>query len=298
MTRTPRPYTDLPTLMALESPARRQPSPLKAQSLSRQSGFHVARRPGSGMTFAEHRTYRHGDPLRDLDWKVTARRGQPHVRTWEAEHAHSLYLAVDLTPALFFGSRWSTRSATAADCAAFLAWQAFHNQDPVSLTVLTSPPPPVARPLRHRRALIAALHQLADQQRQLAPGQPAGESPWTEWLTSLQSLSRLKGSLVIITSPFQLHARTLDVLQTLQKRLTPVILLMTDPLDTLARGPLVTATDGRQQGQVHLGGLDVLNRVKSDLLARRLPHLCIDTALPVAGQFAALSQGVPHAVAT
>ncbi|RMF16090.1 MAG: DUF58 domain-containing protein [Gammaproteobacteria bacterium] len=298
MNSEPRPYTELPGLIALEGPARSLPSPLQARPLSQQSGFHVSRRPGSGMTFAEHRAYRYGDPLRDLDWKVTARRGQPHVRTWEAEHSDSLYLAVDLTPALFFGSRWSTRAATAADCAAFLAWQAFLAQDPVSLTRVSSAHESVARPVRHRRGLITALHQLATRQQMLAPGQPVDPSPWPAWLSTLQALKQLRGTLVILTSPSQLDEQALDQVQSMQKRLAPVIALITDPVDQLAQGPVVHATNGRHSGQAHLGGLECLTHIRASMVRRGLPHLCVDTSRPVAEQFAEVIQGTHHASAT
>ncbi|MCD6501463.1 DUF58 domain-containing protein, partial [bacterium] len=40
---------------------------------------------GRGMEFSEVREYFVGDDIRNIDWNVTARTGQPHVKVFEEE---------------------------------------------------------------------------------------------------------------------------------------------------------------------------------------------------------------------
>ena len=46
------------------------------------SGRHASRIRGRGLDFEELRGYLPGDDPRTIDWKVTARTGEPHVRVY------------------------------------------------------------------------------------------------------------------------------------------------------------------------------------------------------------------------
>lgn len=58
-------------------------------------GMRNVRLVGVGTEFESLREYRDGDDYRDIDWKATARRGAPVVRTFEAERSQTIVLAVD-----------------------------------------------------------------------------------------------------------------------------------------------------------------------------------------------------------
>ena len=53
--------------------------------LSIVSGDHRSPFRGKGLEFEEVREYAHGDDVRNIDWRVTARTGQPHLKLF-AEH--------------------------------------------------------------------------------------------------------------------------------------------------------------------------------------------------------------------
>ena len=66
--------------------------------------------PGPGTEPAEARAYEPGDDVRRMDWAVTARTGDPHVRQAVAERELETTLLVDLTPSMSFGTvRWEKR---------------------------------------------------------------------------------------------------------------------------------------------------------------------------------------------
>ena len=48
-------------------------------------GRHASRMRGRGFDFEEIREYQPGDDVRTIDWKVTARTGEAHVRVYTEE---------------------------------------------------------------------------------------------------------------------------------------------------------------------------------------------------------------------
>ena len=63
--------------------------------LLRRIGEHTAAAPGAGIEFYGIRGYQPGDRLRDLNWAVTSRLGQPHVNQRAALRAADLVIMID-----------------------------------------------------------------------------------------------------------------------------------------------------------------------------------------------------------
>jgi uncharacterized protein (DUF58 family) len=59
---------------------------------------------GEGSELAQIRPYQPGDDIRQLDWSVTARTGEPHVRVHQAERALITWLVLDTSPSMGFGT--------------------------------------------------------------------------------------------------------------------------------------------------------------------------------------------------
>ena len=84
-------------------------------------GEHLGYRPGRGSAPAEARTYLAGDDVRRIDWAVTARTGETHVRTSIAERELETLLLVDLSVSMSFGTAVAEkRDVAIAVAAAFL----------------------------------------------------------------------------------------------------------------------------------------------------------------------------------
>jgi uncharacterized protein (DUF58 family) len=63
--------------------------------LLRRIGEHTATASGAGIEFSGIRGYQPGDRLRDLNWAVTSRLGQPYVNQRAALHAADLVIMID-----------------------------------------------------------------------------------------------------------------------------------------------------------------------------------------------------------
>lgn len=74
------------------APLRSLPVALR---LRRTPGTHLSRRVGPGLEPAEPRPFAQGDDARRIDWKVTARLGQPWLRERHPEQAQEVLLFLD-----------------------------------------------------------------------------------------------------------------------------------------------------------------------------------------------------------
>ena len=85
---------ELPVISTFPSAATLDavPRPMELPDLL---GVHLGRRRGEGVEFAGIRDYHPGDPLRSVNWAVTARRGRLHVNERLAEQAAKVVVLID-----------------------------------------------------------------------------------------------------------------------------------------------------------------------------------------------------------
>lgn len=133
-------------------------------------GDHLGRPPGPGTEPAEARAYAPGDDVRRMDWAVTARTGEPHVRQAVAERELETTLVVDLTASMSFGTARSEKREVAVALAAAIGHLAGGPGDRLGAVVLGAHEPGAAGgagtgvrrlPARTgRQASLALLHVL------------------------------------------------------------------------------------------------------------------------------------------
>src|SRR5215207_9585922 len=76
---------------------------------------------GTGMDLADLREYQHHDDVRHIDWNVTARLEQPHVRVFTEDREMSVWFLLDLSPSMDFGSSEQRKRNVSAEFVAVLA---------------------------------------------------------------------------------------------------------------------------------------------------------------------------------
>ena len=92
---------------------------------------------GRGMEFDEVRQYVPGDDVRTIDWNVTARTGEPYVKSYVEERELTVMLAVDVSRSGEFGTRQRFKRDLAVELAAVLSIAATTNNDNVGLLLFT-----------------------------------------------------------------------------------------------------------------------------------------------------------------
>src|SRR5262245_40624922 len=98
------------------------------------SGMHKSPYHGFSVEFAQHREYVPGDDLKHLDWKVYSRTGRFYLKQYEEETNLALWLLVDASESMRYGSSAGlTKYDYACMAAAALAYLTLHQQDSVGL---------------------------------------------------------------------------------------------------------------------------------------------------------------------
>ncbi|HBN07208.1 MAG TPA: DUF58 domain-containing protein [Cyanobacteria bacterium UBA8530] len=92
---------------------------------------------GRGLEFTEVREYEEGDDVRLIDWNVTARMDRLFVKKFVEERELTLFLAVDISASLGFGSGDQLKKELAAEFAAAIALSALRNHDQVGLLLFS-----------------------------------------------------------------------------------------------------------------------------------------------------------------
>ena len=139
-------------------------------------GEHLGVRTGPGSEPADSRPYRAGeDDVRWMDWPLTARTGEPHVREVVADRELETWVLVDLSPSMAFGTAQSDKRQLAVTAAAVVGHLTTRLGDRFGAWVLDERGV-VRRPSRTgRTALHAALRELLA--RSLADPAPLPERP-------------------------------------------------------------------------------------------------------------------------
>lgn len=185
---------------------------------------------GTGLDFDDVREYCAGDDIRNMDWKITARTGVPHIKVFREERERAIMLCVDNGPHMAFGTRGTFKSIQAARAAALLGWAASTQNDRVGGIAFGGPTDQLRyfRPTRGHRGLWRLLNHLS------RPG-GAGEYDSDALVTTLDRVGHgtSTGSLVFVIGLLDHDVAALErPLGILRQKHDVVLLPVDDPADS------------------------------------------------------------------
>ncbi len=205
---------------------------------SSQSGGYVSRFKGRGMEFEEARVYQPGDDIRSIDWRVTARTGEPHTKMFREERERPVFISVDDRPAMHFATRGVFKSVLAAKLAGLLAWAAQHHGDRIGGQIFTGDVCRELKPQNGKHAVLRFLNAISFNRLEGAVGQAQAEIKGASTITLEHVLARLiqharPGSLVYIISDFRgINDQTETYLAKLSRHCEVVLVFVYDPLES------------------------------------------------------------------
>ncbi len=222
---------DLAELAALRGAARGLTLRARRPSLARLQGGHRSAQRGRGLEFEEVRLYTAGDDARNIDWRVTARRGRPHTKLFREERERSIWLVADLHPGLFFGSRRQVKSAVLVRAAALLGWVAVLGGDRLGAVIADGNTAPRIFPPRAREAGVLPILEALVEAQPISPGLPA-TGGLNAAVSTLRPLLQ-PGSLILLLSDFAgLDNATEEILAGASAHSDCRLLWITDPLES------------------------------------------------------------------
>jgi uncharacterized protein (DUF58 family) len=220
------------------SPSRRSPL----------IGLHHSKLRGRGVDFDQVRVYQAGDDVRTIDWRVTARTQEPHTKLFHEERERPIFLMVEQSRRVFFGSGLMFKSVLAAQAAALIGWAALGHNDRVGGLVFGDNEHYEIKPRRSKQSLLQLLNRLVRVNQSLHTEAVADRDTFGVALRRAREVLR-PGSLVFILCDERTLSDSAEQQLTLLSRHCDLLLLpLSDPLDHAlpAAGLLRFAEKGAQ----------------------------------------------------
>jgi uncharacterized protein (DUF58 family) len=202
---------------------------------------------GQGTELAQLRPYVPGDDVRQIDWNVTARTGEPHVRDQLAERVLVAWLVLDTSPSMRFGTADRRKADVAEGVAIAVGHVATRRGNRLGAVTFGDGRPRSVPPRQGRIALLGLLAALREQPQD--GGGRVGETSLGAAVTQAAALARQR-SLVVIVSDFRGASDWQRPLLTLAGRHDVVAVEIRDPreeeLPNVGELWLVDPETGRQ----------------------------------------------------
>jgi uncharacterized protein (DUF58 family) len=231
---------------------------------------------GSGIEYVQSRLYQWGDPVRTVDWRVTARTGKIHIKEYEAPKRLPCYILFDSSASMTVSSTARSKYAVAVHIAGGLALACLDRLSPVGLFTVGDRDLRVQPSLSKQRVM-----QWLDKLRRFRYDESTSlERKTRELITSLKARS-----LVLILSDF--HERgALSAVKLLSQKHDVVVLQLKDPAEESRPGIGFVRAREAETGRsfVTHGGKKWTDdsQLKSELKRAGVDHLCIETEKPFA----------------
>ena len=168
------------------------------------AGDHRSALLGRGTELAQVRPYVPGDDVRLIDWNVTARTTEPHVRVHLAERVLVSWVVLDTTPSMAFGTAERRKADVALGSTLAIGHAATIRGNRVGLVGFGGEGVRVVPPRQGRAGLVGLLLALREgHEPSLAlPENGSGLSPLAEALKTLGGVAQQR-SLVVVVSDFR-----------------------------------------------------------------------------------------------
>jgi len=190
---------------------------------------------GRGMEFEEVREYQPGDEIRFIDWNVTARTGQPHVKKFVEERELTVMFLLDVSASCLFGTVNKLKSQLAVEICSVLAFSALKNNDKIGLIAFSDKIEkfvPARKGLRHALRAIREMSYFVSPEAHKARFKSKGQPSKTDISSALEYLNRVttRSTITFLVSDF--YASDFEkALSIANKRHDVIAMTITDPVE-------------------------------------------------------------------
>lgn len=232
-------------LVQLRTLARQLPLHKQKKVLNDLAGSHASAIRGRGLDYAEVREYQAGDDIRAMDWRVTARTGDAHIKVFREEKERPVLLVCDLRAAMRFGSRRALKQVLAADLTALFAWAALEHGDRIGALLFNDELETDLRPKTGRKQVLQLLNELTT----MPPSASADPQQRMQQICRhLRRIARPGSAIYFISDWTGFDADCEQQLHAVTRHCDLVAVHISDPLEAELPPPgLYSLSDGQQR---------------------------------------------------
>ena len=232
-------------LVQLRTLARQLPLHKQKKVLNDLAGSHASAIRGRGLDYAEVREYQAGDDIRAMDWRVTARTGDAHIKVFREEKERPVLLVCDLRATMRFGSRRALKQVLAADLTALFAWAALEHGDRIGALLFNDELETDLRPKTGRKQVLQLLNELTT----MPPSASADPQQRMQQICRhLRRIARPGSAIYFISDWTGFDADCEQQLHAVTRHCDLVAVHISDPLEAELPPPgLYSLSDGQQR---------------------------------------------------
>ncbi|MEW6702236.1 MAG: DUF58 domain-containing protein [Bacteroidota bacterium] len=248
-------------------------------------GLHRSPYHGFSVEFSEHRPYMQGDELKNVDWKVYAKREKFFIKQFEEETNLIGHIFVDASKSMDYKHTAKvTKLDYAITLAAALAYVMIDQQDSVGLAIYSDKIHSYFPPKSNRvylKTILSALNQI----------KPRGATSTSRCLDSVAEKIKKRGLTIIISDFFDDLNSILTALKHIHYRKNEVIVFQVlDPIEKnfgfdrdaifvdLETGEQITTQPHQIQRAYMEAMKEYLDKLKSECLNFGIEYNLIDTS--------------------
>ena len=233
-------------------------------------GLHHSKLRGRGVDFDQVRVYQAGDDVRNIDWRVTARTQEPHTKLFHEERERPIFILVEQSRQLFFGSALAFKSTLAAQIAALFGWATLEHNDRVGGLVFGDLDHYEIKPRRSKQSLLQLLNRLVRVNAALTTDTRPAPDPLGSALRRAREVLRPGSLAIVICDERALSDAAEQQLSVLSRHCDLLLLPISDPMDhALPAAGLLRFGLGSAQLQVDTSDTELLRAYKASAQRRR-----------------------------
>jgi uncharacterized protein (DUF58 family) len=190
----------------------------------RANGDERSRMSGPGLEFAQVREYQPGDDVRRIDWQLTARSDRPYVREAHDERGLDIWLVVDVSPSVDWGTAQGLKRDLAVELSALAGELLGQRGNRVGLILFAEHIVGIVPPGAGHAHVERIVGRLRDEPRRAS----TGATDLTSVLSVLPRLVR-RASLVVLITDFLVPDGWAERLRSLARRHEMIAVRLEDP---------------------------------------------------------------------
>lgn len=233
-------------------------------------GLHHSKLRGRGVDFDQVRVYQAGDDVRTIDWRVTARTQEPHTKLFHEERERPIFIMVEQSRRLFFGSGLMFKSVLAAQAAALVGWAALGHNDRVGGLVFGDNEHYEIKPRRSKQSLLQLLNRLVRVNQSLHTEAAPDRDSFGVALRRAREVLRPGSLAIILCDERALSEAAEQQLSLLSRHCDLLLLPLSDPLDhALPAAGLLRFADRGAQLEMDTLNPELRQTYRADAQARQ-----------------------------